>query len=125
MEGLREVITSKELFDKKEIELWEWQSFMFQDKTIMRFETLVNTLKFAFPFVHNYLIPNYGKEKAKEFPMKKSGPWRDNDSPLLESMNIRTPDPNQETWLIITTDRYSEVQEYINNLQESTSDSEH
>lgn len=114
MEGLVEVITSKELYDKGEIDLEELRSFMFQKKTVMRFRDLKSSLKFGVYFVHNYLIPKYGKKEMPEFPMAKSGPAR--SDAFEQALGLKEPNMNQETWLVIPTDRYHEIQEYTDSL---------
>ncbi|MCK4553315.1 hypothetical protein KAT80_03865 [Candidatus Pacearchaeota archaeon] len=116
MEGLVEIVTAKELYNRSEVGLYELQTFMFRDKTIMRFSDLRSAIKFGSYFVHKFLIPKYGIEEAKKFPMAKSGPFR--DDAFEESLGLKKPDLNQETWLVIPKDRYSEVQEYIDSLKE-------
>jgi hypothetical protein len=124
MEGLLEVISSEKLFKKKELNpLDEFESSMFRNKTIMRFQNLENAIKFGRGFVINYLIPTYGQKEALKFPMDRSEPAEimhsldDACRKFAESLELAQRNPNKEVWLVIPKDRYSEVQKYIDSLK--------
>lgn len=87
---------------------------MFHDKTVIKFESLKKAMRFGVDFVHNYLIPKYGKEKASKFPLARSGPPGNGSEVLVESLGVKKLDLNQKTWYVIPTDRFDEVQNYIN-----------
>ncbi len=64
-------------------------------------------------FVQKYLIPRYGLEETKKYPMVKTGPWRDLGDNLSEALGVKEPDLNQETWLVVPEDRFAEVEKCL------------
>jgi len=121
MEGLLEVIGFKELFTRGEIS-GQFDYDMFEDKTIMRFKSLIDAANFGIRFLKNYLIPKYGIEQAKKFPMDRSEPYQkfksleEGSIKMGEAIGTIPRDPKKETWLVIPRDRYFEVQEYLDSL---------
>ena len=122
MEGLLEVVVAKELHEKGEIDASEYGG-IFTDKTVMRFSSLVYAINFGRGFVQDYLIPKYGLEESKRFPMARSQPTQVCKTPdeaadkLGEFIGVKSRDPNKEAWLVIPNDRYQEVQEYLDSLK--------
>ena len=99
------VVSAEDLYKSGEIDPFEIQG-CFADKTIMKFPSAIQAYTFAAGFVHGYLIPKYGKEQAAKFPMAKSSPLRDADEAMDEIVGIKKRNPKQETWLVISNDRY-------------------
>ena len=122
MEGLLEVVVAEELLRKDEIDRDEFQDY-FQNRTVMRFNTLENATKFARGFALDYLIPKYGVEEVRKFPMTKTEPARltrslDEGAQMIGEFIGLLPreKPPEEIWLVINDDRYREVQDYLNSL---------
>ena len=67
----------------------------------------------------SYLIPKYGEEKAKEFPMAKAELYENVDNAMMELIGVKKRDLNRETWLIVPNYRFDEVQYYLSNSQKS------
>ena len=124
MEGLIEVVQAEELFSRGELHKEDrFEVDKFENTKIMRFRARDDAVEFARGFVLNYLIPKYGKEKATKFPMAKSGPQRVLRTPEEASAEMGrfigciSENQNRETWLVIPTERYDEVEEYIKSLK--------
>jgi hypothetical protein len=115
MEGLLEVIESEEMFNRGELNRKDsFETDKFKDKRVMKFRGIKDAVNFAGGFVFNYLIPKYGEEEAKKFPMAKSEPLQILEIDKL--LGLTPEDPNKEVWLVIASERYHEVQEYMNSL---------
>ncbi len=122
MEGLLEVISADELYKRGNVSSEEIASdFMFMDKTVMRFRNFESAVSFGRGFVMDYLIPKYGIEEAIKFPIIQSEPER-----VLESADMiaeylgLTQERSKEMWLLIPSDRYNEVQTYLDTLKNQT-----
>ena len=107
-----EILTAKELLDKREIDPLEFQDpHLFGDRRVMCFSDLNEGIQFAYAFVQQYLIPKYGKEEAVKFPFLKTGPAREN---LLAEMMGVIPEPSPNpVWFAIPEERFPEVEEFL------------
>jgi len=106
MEKMLEIITAQELYKQGQIEKEELES-KFKSKTIIKFDSYKEAREFGIQFVHNYLIPKYGIEEAKRFPMTRSGP-------AIDDFTRQLLDPEERpTWLVVPTERFYEVGEYL------------
>ena len=108
-----EIVTSEELFKRGEFSKHEFEHPHFKGKVIMRFDSYINAAKFGLALYQDYLIPKYGVEDGKKFPIAKSGPLRDFMDELDEITGIKKPSPENETWLVIPSDRFEEIRQYI------------
>jgi len=107
-----EILTAEELYQKGEIDALEVQDqHLFGNRKVMLFSDQEEGLKFIYAFVHQYLIPKYGREEAAKFPMVKTGPAR--EDLLGEALGIiPRPSPNP-IWFTIPEDRFYEVEEFL------------
>ena len=106
MEKMLETITAQELYKQGQIEKEELES-KFNGKTIIKFHSYKEAREFGIQFVNDYLIPKYGIEEAKRFPMAKSGP-------AIDDFTKQLLDPEERpTWIVVPTERFDEVEEYL------------
>ncbi|MFO8016107.1 MAG: hypothetical protein R6U32_03310 [Candidatus Woesearchaeota archaeon] len=107
-----EILTAQELYQRGEIDEFEVQDpHLFGDRRVMKFSDQEEGLNFAYAFVHQYLVPKYGREEAAKFPMAKTGPAR--KDLLVESLGtVPEPSPNP-VWFAIPEDRFPEVEEFL------------
>jgi hypothetical protein len=84
------------------------------DKTVMQFRLGADALRFLYLFVHQYLKPKYG-DGAKEFPVRKYDIGTDFAADLVDPMG-RKHVHKGESWLLVDSDRFPEVEEYLERL---------
>ena len=107
-----EILTAKKLLDKGEIDPLEFQNpRIFGNRKVMCFSDEKEGILFAYAFVHQYLIPKYGKEEAARFPLLKTGPAR--EDMLSEILEITPPPTSNPVWFAIPENRFSEVEEFL------------
>ena len=104
------------MYLKGKIDRGEYRRF-FENRVMLKFGSLREATVFAYRFVHEHLIPRYGLEEARRFPMTKSDPSKDFGIAFDEVIGLRKPDLIEETWLLVPEDRFAEVEGYLSRKQ--------
>jgi hypothetical protein len=109
-----EIVTAQQLFDKGEIDALEVNDpKLFANRRVVKFSDLREGMQFAYDFVHQYLVPKYGRDQASKFPMAKTGPSRDAGAMLTEMLGLAKSQSPQPVWFAVPEERFVEVEEFL------------